>query len=151
MSEGRVGGVAPQLSGGVAVHAIPVFFARAFKRTGEILTTQVKPPREDFSEPNIHYRRNNVMSPFIAPVSKPLSKPLNEHSSENLSENLSEHLSGQRPDLQALKNEPININEEASVNFWVATLGCNEATLRLAVAEVGPAAQDVGNELGVAL
>lgn len=60
-------------------------------------------------------------------------------------------LSEQQPDLHALKNEPININEEASVNFWVAALGCSEAALRLAVAEVGPAAQDVGNELGVAV
>ena len=64
---------------------------------------------------------------------------------------LSESLSKQQPDLRALKNEPININEEASVNFWVAALGCSEAALRLAVAEVGPAAQDVGNELGVAV
>lgn len=68
-----------------------------------------------------------------------------------LSTPLSESLSEQQPDLRALKNEPININEEASVNFWVAALGCSEAALRLAVAEVGPAAQDVGNELGVAV
>lgn len=64
---------------------------------------------------------------------------------------LSESLSEQQPDLRALKNGPININEEASVNFWVAALGCSEAALRLAVAEVGPAAQDVGIELGVAV
>ena len=140
MSEGR-GGAAWRRSCRALLLPLrlPCFFARAFKRTGEILTTHVKPPREDFSEPTIHYRRNNVTFPLSAPASKPLSKPL------------SEYLSGQRPDLQALKNEPININEEASVNFWVTALGCSEATLRLAVAEVGPAAQDVGNELGVAL
>lgn len=57
----------------------------------------------------------------------------------------------QRPDRHALKNEPININEEASVSYWVAALGCTEAALRQAVAEVGPAAQDVSNELGVAV
>ena len=68
-----------------------------------------------------------------------------------LNASLSKSLSEQQPDLHALRNEPININEEASVNFWVAALGCSEAALRLAVAEVGPAAQDVGNELGVAV
>lgn len=68
-----------------------------------------------------------------------------------LREPLREPLSTQRPDLHARKNEPININEEASVNYWVAALGCTEAALRLAVAEVGPAAQDVSNELGVAV
>jgi uncharacterized protein DUF3606 len=70
-----------------------------------------------------------------SPLNASLSKPLRE----------------QQPGLRALKNEPININEEASVNFWVAALGCSEAALRPAVAEVGPAAQDVGNELGVAV
>lgn len=72
---------------------------------------------------------------MTSPLNASLSKPLRE----------------QQPGLRALKNEPININEEASVNFWVAALGCSEAALRLAVAEVGPAAQDVGNELGVAV
>lgn len=47
-----------------------------------------------------------------------------------------------------LKNEPIDINEEASLNYWVATLDCSELELRVAVAEVGPAAKDVSIELG---
>lgn len=68
-----------------------------------------------------------------------------------LREPLREPLGARQPDFHALKNEPININEEASVNYWVAALGCTEAALRLAVAEVGPAAQDVSNELGVAV
>jgi hypothetical protein len=57
-----------------------------------------------------------------------------------------------RPDgLHALTNEPININEDASVNYWVAALECSELELRVAIAEVGPAARDVGSELGKAL
>lgn len=50
-----------------------------------------------------------------------------------------------------LKNEPIDINEEASLNYWVAALDCSELELRVAVAEVGPAAKDVSTELGRAL
>jgi Protein of unknown function (DUF3606) len=53
--------------------------------------------------------------------------------------------------LQALTNEPININEDASVNYWVAALQCSELELRVAVAEVGPAARDVCSELGRSL
>lgn len=45
-------------------------------------------------------------------------------------------------------NEPININEEASLNYWVRALDCSELELRLAVAEVGPYSLDVGTELG---
>jgi len=60
-------------------------------------------------------------------------------------------LTQQQPDLHGLKNEPIDINEEASVNYWLAALGCSETALRLAVAAVGPVAQDVSNELGVAV
>jgi hypothetical protein len=48
----------------------------------------------------------------------------------------------------SLKNEPIDINKEASLNYWVAALACSELELRVAVAEVGPAAKDVSNELG---
>ncbi|EJL86926.1 Protein of unknown function (DUF3606) [Polaromonas sp. CF318] len=48
----------------------------------------------------------------------------------------------------SLKNEPIDITQEASLNYWVATLACSELELRVAVAEVGPAAKDVSNELG---
>ena len=44
--------------------------------------------------------------------------------------------------------EAININEDSSVNFWLAALKCSEMELRIAVAEVGPAAKDVSNELG---
>jgi Protein of unknown function (DUF3606) len=53
--------------------------------------------------------------------------------------------------LHALKNEPININEDASVNYWLAALGCSELELRVAIAEVGPVARDVCNELGKAV
>ena len=53
--------------------------------------------------------------------------------------------------LHALTNEPININEDDSVNYWVAALDCSELELRVAVAEVGPAARDVCNELGKAV
>lgn len=55
------------------------------------------------------------------------------------------------PALDALFNQPININEEASVNHWVAAFACSEFELRMAVAQVGPVAKDVGNELGRAL
>jgi hypothetical protein len=48
----------------------------------------------------------------------------------------------------ALTNEPIDITREASLNYWVAALACSELELRVAVAEVGPAAKDVSNELG---
>lgn len=42
----------------------------------------------------------------------------------------------------------IDITQPASLNYWVAALDCSELELRVAVAEVGPAAQDVSNELG---
>ena len=47
-----------------------------------------------------------------------------------------------------LHSESININEESSLNFWLAALECDELQLRVAVAEVGPGAVDVGNALG---
>lgn len=49
---------------------------------------------------------------------------------------------------EALALQPIDINEEDSVSYWSCALGCSEFDLRVAVAEVGPAARDVGNELG---
>lgn len=49
------------------------------------------------------------------------------------------------------QDQPININEEASVNYWVNALACSELELRVAVAEVGTTARDVGNELGLAV
>jgi hypothetical protein len=52
------------------------------------------------------------------------------------------------PATASLKNEPIDINKESSLNYWVAALACSELELRVAVAEVGPAAKDVSNELG---
>jgi Protein of unknown function (DUF3606) len=48
----------------------------------------------------------------------------------------------------AAKAQPIDITREASVNFWLDKLGCSEWELRAAVAEVGPSASDVGNQLG---
>ncbi|MDB5869021.1 MAG: hypothetical protein JWP96_1353 [Polaromonas sp.] len=48
-------------------------------------------------------------------------------------------------------DESININEEASVNYWIAALGCSEFELRVAIAEVGSGAKDVGIELGRAV
>ena len=50
-----------------------------------------------------------------------------------------------------LHDQPININEEASLNYWVQTLACSELELRVAVAEVGTTARDVGSELGLAV
>lgn len=55
------------------------------------------------------------------------------------------------PAFHPLSNESININEESSVNYWIAALGCSEFELRVAVAEVGPGAKDVGTELGRAV
>ena len=52
------------------------------------------------------------------------------------------------PPREALALQPIDINQEDSVSYWSSTLGCSEFDLRVAVAEVGPAASDVGNELG---
>ena len=53
-----------------------------------------------------------------------------------------------------LNNKPIgaiDITQESSLNYWVAALDCSELELRVAVAEVGPAARDVSNELGKVL
>ncbi len=52
------------------------------------------------------------------------------------------------PAPQVLASQPININEESSVNYWVNTLHCSELELRVAVAEVGPMVGDVGDRLG---
>lgn len=60
-------------------------------------------------------------------------------------------LSRSAPDVHPLVNEPININEDASINYWVAALKCSELELRMAVAEVGTGARDVGTELGRAV
>ncbi len=49
---------------------------------------------------------------------------------------------------EALVRQPIDVTHEESVNYWSSALGCSEFDLRVAVAEVGPAASDVGNELG---
>lgn len=49
---------------------------------------------------------------------------------------------------EKLLRQPIDINHQDSVNYWSSALGCSEFDLRVAVAEVGPAARDVGNELG---
>ncbi len=49
---------------------------------------------------------------------------------------------------QVLASQPININEESSVSYWVNTLHCSELELRVAVAEVGPMVGDVGDRLG---
>ena len=55
------------------------------------------------------------------------------------------------PSFNASSSELININEEASVSYWLAALRCSELELRIAVAEVGPGARDVGIELGRAV
>ncbi len=47
-----------------------------------------------------------------------------------------------------LNNQPIDVNEEASLNYWVSALDCSELELRVAVAEVGPSVKDVSDELG---
>ena len=55
------------------------------------------------------------------------------------------------PAVRSFSSKSININEDASVNYWLQALQCNEYELRVAVAEVGTSAQDVGIELGRAL
>lgn len=50
-----------------------------------------------------------------------------------------------------LRQQPINLNEDASVNYWLAALDCSELELRVAVAEVGAMVGDVGNRLGKVL
>jgi hypothetical protein len=49
---------------------------------------------------------------------------------------------------EAFQSEFININEEESLNYWVTALECSELQLRVAVAEVGPEASEVGDALG---
>jgi hypothetical protein len=68
---------------------------------------------------SIHYRRRKIVTSPSQPVA---DAPLN--------------------------NQPINVNEEASLNYWVSALDCSELELRVAVAEVGPSVKDVSNELG---
>lgn len=43
---------------------------------------------------------------------------------------------------------PIDINRHEAVDFWVSEWGCSEYELRVAVAQVGPVAADVGAALG---
>lgn len=52
---------------------------------------------------------------------------------------------------ESLGRQPIDINHPDSVNYWSSALGCSEFDLRMAVAEVGPTARDVGNRLGMPL
>jgi Protein of unknown function (DUF3606) len=52
---------------------------------------------------------------------------------------------------EPLQAQPIDINRESAVSYWLDKLGCSEFELRVAVAEVGPFAGDVGNRLGIAL
>jgi hypothetical protein len=42
----------------------------------------------------------------------------------------------------------VNVNEEASLNYWVSALDCSELELRVAVAQVGPSVKAVSDELG---
>ena len=53
--------------------------------------------------------------------------------------------------LKPAASESIDINEEASVSYWLNALDCSEFDLRMAVAVVGTGAKDVGCELGKAL
>lgn len=52
---------------------------------------------------------------------------------------------------ETLACQRIDINREESVSYWSSALGCSEFDLRMAVAQVGPTAGDVGNELGKSL
>ena len=61
------------------------------------------------------------------------------------------NLSTDSQDFEAVANEFININEQSSLGYWLTTLECNEYQLRMAVAEVGVSARDVGVELGRSL
>ena len=51
-------------------------------------------------------------------------------------------------DSSSLLNDCINLNEKASVNYWLAALECTDLELRVAVADVGHIAKDVAIELG---
>ncbi len=64
---------------------------------------------------------------------------------------MSSNSPGFLPNVHAPSNEPININEPESVNYWLTALRCSELELRMAVAEVGTGARDVGTELGRAV
>ena len=64
---------------------------------------------------------------------------------------MSSNSTGFLPDVRSVSNDAININEPASVNYWLTALRCSELELRMAVAEVGTGARDVGTELGRAV
>jgi Protein of unknown function (DUF3606) len=51
---------------------------------------------------------------------------------------------------EALFDQPINITEEVCAKYWAAAPACSKLELRVAVAEVGPTAEDAGTELGEA-
>jgi hypothetical protein len=95
------------------------------KLKGKLLTRRWKRLREDRMHSPAH-------SPFL-----------------NLPEiAMQTNLSRPAPDVHTLMNEPININEDASIDYWLAALRCSELELRMAVAQVGTGARDVGTELG---
>jgi predicted secreted protein len=48
----------------------------------------------------------------------------------------------------SLANQPIDITQQDSLAFWQNKLDCSEEELRVAVADVGPLAGDVGDQLG---
>lgn len=55
------------------------------------------------------------------------------------------------PANSAVQGQAIDITRDSSVNFWTQKLDCSEFELRVAVAEVGDVASDVGTRLGRAL
>ena len=55
------------------------------------------------------------------------------------------------PAVNFFSPDSIDITEHSSISYWTAALGCSEYELRVAVAEVGTAALDVGTELGRAV
>lgn len=48
----------------------------------------------------------------------------------------------------AVPSQAIDITQDSSVNFWTQKLACSELELRVAVADVGDVASDVGTRLG---
>ena len=64
---------------------------------------------------------------------------------------MSSNSTGFLSDVHSAANDAININEPASINYWLTALRCSELELRMAVAEVGTGARDVGTELGRAV
>lgn len=100
------------------------FAGKDFKRTGNFLTR----PRSVFREDGPHCFKPASENFFMQ--TNPLPRA---------------------PAFQSFSHESININEDASVNYWTTALGCSEYELRIAVAEVGTGAKDVGTELGRAV